>query len=160
MDGLQTLREDIAVASPSVVEVERQRLGVRLALVSQEHKLAALRVLAGLGADSEGVLQVATQTAMLTILDDGADEEARRNAWYFMLAMVPRGAREMIRAEVQPASSKKAKGFLEHAAEAGDNLHRIDRGVDALQEMGPEAANWVTETVSQIASGNMWGLLA
>ncbi|MBK1637322.1 hypothetical protein, partial [Rhodovulum adriaticum] len=158
IDGLQTLREDIAVAAPSVVEMERKRLAVRLQLVSQDQKLAALRLLAGLGADSEGFLQVATQTALLTILDEAADDEARRNAWYFMLAIVPRGAREMSRAKLAPATPEEAKGFLDKVARTGDKLSRIDKGVDALQEMGSEGTNWLTEAFTQIGSGNMWGL--
>ncbi|TCO72938.1 hypothetical protein [Rhodovulum euryhalinum] len=158
-DELQTLREDIAVAAPSVVEVERKRLDVRLRLVSQDHKLAALRLLAGLGADSEGFLRIATQQALLTVLDEGADDEARRNAWYFMLAIVPRGAREMTRAELEPATPKKAKDFLDGVAQTGDKLAKIDKGVDALQEMVPEGVDWVTEAWTQIGSGNLWGLL-
>jgi len=158
-DEIQTLREDIAVAAPTVVERERARLGVRLKLVSQDNKLAALRLLAGLGANSEGFLQVASQTALLVILDDTADEEAQRNAWYFMLALVPRGAREMERANLDAVSPEEARSFLERAAKTGGNLAKVNRGVNAAEELGGEAGDWVTDAFTQIQSGSLWGLL-
>ena len=65
----------------------------------------------------------------------------------------------MSKGRVEGASAEKTKGYLEQAAKAGDALSKIDKGVDALQEMGGEGVDWVTEAFTQIGSGNLWGLL-
>ena len=157
-DQLQTAREDIATNSPAVVEQEKKRLAVRLELVSRDQKLFALRSLAGMGANSEGMLRLLTERALLMIMSDDGTDEDKRNAWYFMTAVLPRAALQMHKAEAKAASPEEAKDLLKRLAEHGGNMSKIDKGVDAIQEMSGEGADWMAEVMSQLASGNLWGL--
>jgi hypothetical protein len=63
----------------------------------------------------------------------------------------------MSEAGAEPSSRQEAKSYLERAAQAGGHLAKIDKGVDAIQEMSGEGKDWVLEIYTQIASGNFFG---
>ncbi len=157
-DALETHRDDICIAAPEVLETERNRLAVRVARYSDEQRMVAVRLCAGMLSDSDGVLKAASALALQTILNPDSIEAEQKNAWYFLKAVIPRGAKAMRAAGVTESSPKQAKSALEKVADGADKLVRIDKGVDAAQEMWGEGASWVTETYTQIASGSFWGM--
>ncbi len=158
IDGLQRRAGEICAAAPAVLETERERVRVQVALFTEEQRLMALRLCAGMHNDSHGVLRAVSALAVQVILDPGRDETEQRNAWYFLKAAGPRGARAMHEAGVEAASPKEARSTLDKLAAAGDKLSKVDKGVDAVQEIGSEIVDWVTEIISQIGSGNWFGL--
>ncbi len=158
IDGLQRRAEEICAAAPSVLETERERVRVRVELYTQQQKFMALRLCAGMHNDSQGELRATAALAVQIILDPDRNDIERRNAWYFLTAVGPRGARAMRDAGVKPSSPKDAKTTLEKIAETGDKLAKVDKGVDAIQEIGTEGKDWVTEVITQVSSGNWFGL--
>lgn len=158
MDGLERRGQDICAAAPSVLETERERMRVQVALFTQEQKTMALRLCAGMHVNSHGVLHAASALAVQVILDPERSEIEQRNAWYFLIAAGPRGAKAMHEAELRAATPEETKSALEQLASAGDKLAKVDKGVDAIQEMSTEGADWVTEIITQAQSGNWFGL--
>ena len=157
-DALETHRDDICIAAPAVLETERNRLAVRVARYTDEQRMIAVRLCAGMLSDSDGVLKAASALAIRTILNPDSTEGEQKNAWYFLKAVIPRGAKAMRAAGIREASPEKAKSALEKLAGGADKLVKIDKGVDAMQEMGTEGVGWVTEIWTQATSGNLWGL--
>jgi len=156
-NDLERRAEDILSAAPAVLEMERNRVAVQVARYSEEQRLVALRLCAGMHNDSDGVLKAGAALAVQIILDPESSDIERRNAWYFLKAAGSRGAKAMKTAQAEPSSRQEAKSYLERAAKAGEHLSKIDKGVDAIQEMGGEGSDWVTEIYTQVASGNLFG---
>lgn len=157
LGALETAESDICIAVPAVLEQEKSRTQVRVARYSDEQKLMALRLAAGFASDSDGLLQAAARVAIATILDETASAEELRHAWYFVIAMVPRGAREMHNGDAVASPKNRVREVLDDAASVGDKLAKVDKGVDAVQETLPEAVDWVTEFYTQISSGSFFG---
>lgn len=153
--GLERYSDDICRVSEAVSKTERGRAGVQLARFSQHQIGLAIEVSNGMAGDSQGLLLAAAGLAVQVLSDPGRSDEDRRAAWYFVRAMVPRGARTMLehRADVAADSPKPKKGKLELAAEIGGHLDKIDKGVDAVQEFANELPAWVE------AAGNLLGSL-
>lgn len=158
MDELATSCEDICIASPEVLETQRHRIAVRTELFSFEQKIVALRLCAGLHENAEGHLRATAALAINTILDSASSEDAKKHAWYFMIAVIPRGARAMRQADMKPADKEQSDSMLKRAAEAGNQLSSIDRGIDAAQEMAGEGANWVDGVLNLFGSGGFPGI--
>lgn len=166
IDELGTGAEDICVASPAVLDTQRKRMDVRYALLTEERRVAVLSICAGMRADSTGFLEAAAGVALQIAGDPGRSEEEKRQAWYFMQAMLPRGARAMIAAKedaVEGAAGKK-KGKLDTVVAVADAAVKLDKGVDAIQEMAGEALgaveglqDWVPRLISEVQSGNWFG---
>lgn len=159
VDALETQKDDICVAVPDVAETQRNRLAVRVARYTDEQRAMALRLCAGMAADSEGVLHAAAALAIQKILDPESSEEETKSAWYFMTAAIPRGARAIRASDMKEASPKQAKSTLQKVVDGADKLAKLDKGIDAVQEFGTEGAGWVTEFWTQVESGNFYGLL-
>jgi hypothetical protein len=163
IDALGTRAEDICVASPAVLETQRKRMDVRYALLTEDRRVAVLSICAGMRADSTGFLEAAAGVALQIAGDPGRSEEEKRQAWYFMQAMLPRGARAMIAAKedaVEGAAGKK-KGKLDTVVAVADAAVKLDKGVDAVREMAGEAlgavegmGDWPARIVSEVMSGN------
>ncbi|MBM1219486.1 hypothetical protein JQU42_05635 [Ponticoccus sp. SC6-7] len=158
MDELATSCEDICIASPEVLETQRHRIAVRTELFSFEQKIVALRLCAGLHENADGHLRATAALAINTILDSASSEDAKKHAWYFMIAVIPRGARAMRQADMKPADKEQSDSMLKRAAEAGNQLSSIDRGIDAAQEMAGEGANWVDGVLNLFGSGGFPGI--
>lgn len=156
---LSDAEADICIAEPEVLTRQQKRTAVEVALFSNEEKLQAMRMTAGMALNSKGDLQAASRLALIHIIDPNVSEDEKKNAWYFVRAMIPRGAQVMKDEELKPASRSKAKDYIQKAAELGSDISKIDKGIDGLQEMSGEGADWLTETFTQIASGNWFGVL-
>ncbi len=146
---------DIAGAAPSVLETVKSRNAVEFELLKQGQLSQAIRLCSGMAADSKGWLQASAMLAISVVSDPDRSAKEKQAAWYFMKAVVPRGARAMHDAEIEP---RKKKGALERAVDVADAAVKIDKGVDAVQEVVGEGTGWATEVFTQVASGNWFGL--
>lgn len=151
---------DICITEPDVLKRQQNRTAVEVALFSADEKQQAMRMTAGLALNSKGDLQAASRLALIHIIDPLASEDEKKNAWYFVRAMIPRGAQVMKEEDLKPASRSKAKEYIQNAAELGSDISKIDKGVDGIQEMSAEGADWATEAFTQIATGNWFGLFS
>jgi hypothetical protein len=149
--------EDICVAAPDVLKTERNRAGVRLQLYSTEQIERAVKLATGMESDSAGLLKSVTNLAVSRISDPTASEEEKKNAWYFVTAVVPRGTRAVYETQ-ELTNGKSGKGTFDKFVSGADKLSKLDKGVDAIQEANVEFGDWATEAFSQIASGNWFGL--
>ena len=59
--------------------------------------------------------------------------------------------------EVGTEASKEGSA-LETIVGYADKANKLDKGVDALQEVAKEGGPWVTEVFTQVGSGNFWGV--
>ncbi|MEN8892893.1 MAG: hypothetical protein ABF283_08385, partial [Planktotalea arctica] len=120
----------------------------------------AVRISAGMAADSRGLLQAAISRALLVVASEEATDDEKAAAWTFLLGAIPRGAKLKHEAgEVGTDASKDSSAF-ETVVGYADKLNKLDKGVDALQEAAAEGGPWVTEAFTQISSGNFWGILS
>lgn len=155
---LSSAETDICIVEPNVLKRQQNRTAVEVALFSAEEKLQAMRMTAGLALNSKGDLQAASRMALIHIIDPSASEDEKKNAWYFVRAMIPRGAQVLKEEELKPASRSKAKEYIQRAAELGSDINKIDKGIDGIQEMSSEGVDWATEAFTQISSGNWFGI--
>ena len=156
--NLERHADDICRISDEVLKTERGRAGVQLARFSQNQIALAVDVSRGMAGDSQGLLHAAAGLAVQILSDPARCDEDRKAAWYFVRAMVPRGARTMLehRAELA-AQPNSRKGKLEAAAEIGGHLDKIDKGVDAVQELANELPTWVGDAGNFLSSLSGWG---
>lgn len=157
-DGLQMSSNDLCLAAPELVDYQRKCLAIEVQTFKHEQTYAILRMVAGLHADSEGMLRAASMLALQRIIDPEASEAEKQGAWYFAIAMLPRGAKAMQEAGAEAASPKEARNALDRVVSGADKLNKLDKGVDAIQEAIEEGGPWAAEFWSQISSGNFWGL--
>ena len=158
LGNLEQQGEDICVAAPEVLEEVKARLAVRVQLFTAEQSIAAMRMTGGMIVDSAGLLRSAAAQALLVIMDEGRTEADKRAAWTFILGALPRGARAMRADGEDGAKASDEPSLIDTVAGYADKASKIDKGIDALQEAAEEGGPWVSEVISQIASGNLWGL--
>ena len=153
-DSLETALTDIAVASPDVLETLKARNKVQVQLFSDEQVKLATRLISGMEQDSEGLLKAAAHLALQVISDESKDIEEKQAAWYFVRAVVPRGAKAM---KEHIEEKAKAKSLGDRAGEVADAVIKGDKVIGAGQEAVQEAGPWLTEAWTQIASGSFFG---
>ena len=157
LGNLEQQGEDICVAAPEVLEEVKARLAVRVQLFTAEQSIAAMRMTGGMIVDSDGLLRSAAAQALLVIMDEGRTEADKQAAWTFILGALPRGARAMRADGEDGAKASDEPSLIDTVAGYADKASKIDKGIDALQEAAEEGGPWVSEVISQIASGNLWG---
>ena len=157
-DRLERCAGDILVASPAALETVKRRNAVELELLKADQLVRLSRLCAGMQADSEGWLKASAAIAIQVLADPAHPVGERQAAFYFMKAVVPRGAKAMREHEAAAPVVPKRKSILDKAMEAADKAVKIDKGIDAVQEIVPEGWDWVSRVFSEIQSGNLWGL--
>ncbi|MEN8949337.1 hypothetical protein [Planktotalea arctica] len=160
LNGLQDRAADVGVSSPEVMDEIKRRRAVKVQLMTAQQITLAVRISAGMAADSRGLLQAAISRALLVVASEEATDDEKAAAWTFLLGAIPRGAKLKHEAgEVGTDASKDSSAF-ETVVGYADKLNKLDKGVDALQEAAAEGGPWVTEAFTQISSGNFWGILS
>ncbi|MGH1415978.1 MAG: hypothetical protein ACRBB0_21005, partial [Pelagimonas sp.] len=159
LGNLHNREDDICAMAPEVLEEVKRRLRVRSQRFSIEQMQAAIRMTAGMVTDSDGVLRMALARALFVVANDDCGEEEKAAAWTFLLGALPRGAKELNAVGKDGTDLSKDGSAMDMIVSAADKANKLDKGVDAIQEAVKEGGPWVTETFTQITSGNLWGVL-
>ena len=107
--------------TPTLLDTLKGRNRVEFELLKASQLIQAISLCTGMAADSDGWL-LATALAAIQILNDPErSAEERQSAFYFMKAMIPRGAKAKL--ESSEGSAKPGqKSKLKKAAEIGDAI--------------------------------------
>jgi hypothetical protein len=154
-NALASDAEDICVAAPEIVAQLKAKAAIRYELYSQERRREMALQTFGLYLDAEDILKRFAFEALKVIQDESATDAAKKDAFYFATAVLPRAARALLTHETEnagqepkPSKSSRAKRLID----AADTLSKLDRAVDALQENIPEAYGWVQSIIDAAAS--------
>lgn len=158
LDELELFRGDICVASPTVAETDRRRANIEFDRHQRAFSSMAMSALAGLAADSEDTLEAAALLALQRISDPDATQDEKREAWYFVRAMVPQGARAQVAGGVDSTKRDGVMEYLKTAGEVGKAASNVDKGINAVQENVAEGAPVLLRAYTELSSGNFWGL--
>lgn len=156
--NLQDRAADICAVAPDVLAEVKRRRAVKAQLLTEKQISLALRLGAGMAADSEGVLQAAISQALIVIGSENAAEQEKAAAWTYLLGALPRGAKVKQDCGEEGRSVSKDTQIIETLTSHAESAAKIDKGVDAVQEAISEGGPWVSETITQIVSGNLWGM--
>ncbi|MGH1578280.1 hypothetical protein [Planktotalea sp.] len=158
LNGLQDRAADVGVSAPEVMDEIKRRRAVKVQLMTDQQITLAVRMSAGMAADSRGLLQAAISRALLVVASDEATDEEKAAAWTFLLGAIPRGAKLKHEAGEAGTDASKDSSAVDTVVGYADKLNKLDKGVDAIQEAASEGGPWVTEVFTQVGSGNFWGI--
>lgn len=147
---------DLCGTCPELLEMVQRRTMVQVKLFTEAELRQALTLGQGLHDRSSGYLRVAAAWALKTIQDPSRPKEELQSAWYFLAAVLPRGADAAIRFEEGRKSAKEG-GVAKKVKDAADIAVAGDKIVDVAQENASELAELGQRIVSEITSGNWFG---
>ncbi|MFZ5962732.1 hypothetical protein ACOXXX_07245 [Thalassococcus sp. BH17M4-6] len=151
--NLSVRAQDVCVAAPSVLEMVKERQRVEYHLLSAEQVSLARKIAAGLEHDSTGPFKAACAVAFAVLGDVNRPEEEKAAAWSYIKAASVHSAVAALEFEASEAKSDgstKKPSVMERMASWGRKMSDIDRGVDALQEVGAEAGEWLPEVLETL----------
>ncbi|MDI3335457.1 hypothetical protein QKW60_03475 [Defluviimonas aestuarii] len=147
---------DLCGTCPELLEMIRRRTMVQVKLFTEAELRQALTLGQGLHDRSSGYLRVATAWALKTIKDPSRPKEELQSAWYFLAAVLPRGADAAIRFEEGRKSAKEG-GVAKKIKDVADIAVAGDKIVDVAQENASEIWDFGHWVASEIMSGNWFG---
>jgi len=156
--NLERREEDVCANAPEVLAEVKARLKVRVQLYTADQMRAATRISTGMFSDSAGMLAAALARAVIIVNSEDSTEAELQGAWTFLAGALPRGARAMREGDAVGADPSKDDSVLDKLVSHADKANKLDKGVDAIQEAIAEGVPWTVDVMSQIQSGNFWGL--
>jgi hypothetical protein len=148
---------DLCGACPELLDTIQRRTMVMVAQFTEVETRQALALGRRLQDVSSGYLRVASAWALKIVQDPSSSKEHKQSAWYFLAAVLPRGAQAAIDFEEQRAKPKEAGGLVKTAKDMADLAVAGDKIVDVAQENASEIADFGHWVASEIMSGNWFG---
>ena len=155
MNGIERNCDDICGASPAVLETQKNRAAVQLDRFTQNQLAMAVDISRGMQGDSAGLLFAASGLAIGVLTDPKSSDEDRKSAWYFVKAVVPRGARAMLDHQETVENQADANSIdrgVTTAIGVAEGLKKVSDGMVAVNTIAITAPIWIDGAVRFLQS--------
>jgi hypothetical protein len=152
LGNLKVRATDICVASPEVLEMVQKRQVAEAKLMSAEQLALARKLAAGLASDARGAFQAGCAMAFSVLNDDARSAEEKAGAWGYIETAAAHSALAVLDYEEKAGKDggDSRLSIMEKFARWGKRAKDIDGGIDAVQELGQEVAEWAPDAIDMI----------